>query len=115
MVEVVPAGPPPVSTLTFSKRRKVSMVRSRAHRARLFLMLGMVTYQNCWKAPAPSIRAASYCPSGTDCREANSSRKTKGVFCQTSISKMVPKAVLVSRNQLYHGSPRLSRNWLIIP
>ena len=30
----MPAGPPPVRTFTFSNRRKVSMVRSRAHRAR---------------------------------------------------------------------------------
>ena len=43
MVEVLLAGPPPVSRFTLSNSRKLSMVRSRAHRARLFLMLGRVT------------------------------------------------------------------------
>ena len=115
MVVVVPAGPPPVRTFTFSNRRKVSMVRSRAHRARLLLMLGRVMYQNCWSVPAPSMRAASYWLSDTDWREAYSSRNTKGTFCHTSITRMVPKAVWVSMNQLNTGSPRDSRNWLIIP
>ena len=115
MVVVVPAGPPPVRTFTFSNRRKVSMVRSRAHRARLPLMLGRVMYQNCWKKPAPSMRAASYWFSYTDWREAYSSRNTKGTFCHTSISRIVPKAVFVSMNQLNTGRPSPFRNWLMMP
>lgn len=43
-------------------------------------MLGRVMYQNCWKKPAPSMRAASYWFSDTDWREAYSSRNTRDVL-----------------------------------
>lgn len=76
------------------------MVRSSAHSASELLIFGTVTYQKRCKNPAPSMQAASYCPAGTDCRAAYKSRNTNGTFCHTSMSRIVPKAVSVSINQL---------------
>ena len=76
------------------------MVRSSAHSAREFLMLGMVTYHRILNRLAPSIRAASYWLEGTDCSAAYKSRNTKGALCHMSITRSMPKAVRISENQL---------------
>ena len=60
MVVVLFAGPPPVRRLTLSKIRKLSMVRSSAHYARLVFRLGIVTYHRVLNAPEPSTFAALY-------------------------------------------------------